>query len=684
MKSLRTWYAHVFVALLALVPLNVASAVPMMIGHQGVLTDSLGTPLTEPIGLTFQIYDESAGGAQHWSEYQIVDPDDFGRFGVLLGSTIPIADSVFRSSNRWLSVTPDGFPELQPRIQFVGVAYSFRVASIDSARGGTILGALDVLLDEVGSTTRVRDPGGNVADYGATKAAFYSFNTVKAEIGNEGFFVYGESAADKLVAFDLVDSSAAFGVGNSAQGTTSFVSGMNNTALGTASVIFGSDNSSDGWYSTIGGGRYNRAEGHATTISGGDSNYAVHNSFVGGGNRNHAGGGSSVLGGGEWNRTTGQYAVIGGGRNNWSEGHASVVAGGDSNYANHNAFIGGGNRNTASGNSVVAGGEWNRASGLHSAVGGGRGNWSDGEAATVAGGDSNYAVGSASVCGGILNRSEGGRSFVGGGERNLAAANWTTIAGGRSNVAVGEGTTIAGGAENENASISGYGTIGGGRQNTMDGHAGVISGGERNAVSAPYSIVAGGADNNVSGGYGYAAGRRAKSAHNGSFVWADTNDFDFVSAADNSVSFRCSGGARFVTGVDGVGTPTSGVELAGGGGSWSSLCDSAMKENIRLVDPADVLSHVAILPISTWNYKSQADSLRHIGPMAQDFFEAFGLGESDRHITTIDADGVALAAIQALARQNQLLADEIAILKERLTKVESSEKSTSISAGGRQ
>ncbi len=50
----------------------------------------------------------------------------------------------------------------------------------------------------------------------------------------------------------------------------------------------------------------------------------------------------------------------------------------------------------------------------------------------------------------------------------------------------------------------------------------------------------------------------------------------------------------------------------------------------------------------TWNYRSQDAAIRHIGPVAQDFYAAFGVGEDDRHISTIDADGVALAAIQGL------------------------------------
>ena len=54
----------------------------------------------------------------------------------------------------------------------------------------------------------------------------------------------------------------------------------------------------------------------------------------------------------------------------------------------------------------------------------------------------------------------------------------------------------------------------------------------------------------------------------------------------------------------------------------------------------DLLSRVARLPISKWSYKVEDGSVRHIGPMAQDFAAAFGLGSDDRSIGTVDADGV--------------------------------------------
>ncbi|MFZ2173285.1 MAG: tail fiber domain-containing protein, partial [Rhodococcus sp. (in: high G+C Gram-positive bacteria)] len=50
----------------------------------------------------------------------------------------------------------------------------------------------------------------------------------------------------------------------------------------------------------------------------------------------------------------------------------------------------------------------------------------------------------------------------------------------------------------------------------------------------------------------------------------------------------------------------------------------------------DVLERLADLKISTWTYGFDHRSVRHLGPMAQDFAEAFGLGSSDRRI---DAGG---------------------------------------------
>jgi hypothetical protein len=163
--------------------------------------------------------------------------------------------------------------------------------------------------------------------------------------------------------------------------------------------------------------------------------------------------------------------------------------------------------------------------------------------------------------------------------------------------------------------------------------------------------VVGGANNDADGAFSLAGGRLAEALHDGAMVWADSSPAFFQSTADNQFSVRSTGGARFVSAIGAGGAPTAGVELAPGGGSWSSLSDAASKRAIEPVSGRSVLRRLASVPISTWSYRSQERSIRHIGPMAQDFHRAFGVGEDRRHISSIDADGVALAAIKGLSRE---------------------------------
>ena len=167
-----------------------------------------------------------------------------------------------------------------------------------------------------------------------------------------------------------------------------------------------------------------------------------------------------------------------------------------------------------------------------------------------------------------------------------------------------------------------------------------------------------------------ASGRRAKANHNGAFVFADSSNFDFNSATSSEFAVRATGGTRFVSAIDGSGNPTAGVQLAAGGGSWSSLSDRAAKAGFAPIDGRDILERLAEVPVETWSYRSQQPSIRHIGPMAQDFYAAFAVGEDDRHISTIDADGVALAAIQGLHELLQEREAQIAALEARMGAVE--------------
>ena len=81
------------------------------------------------------------------------------------------------------------------------------------------------------------------------------------------------------------------------------------------------------------------------------------------------------------------------------------------------------------------------------------------------------------------------------------------------------------------------------------------------------------------------------------------------------------------------------------------------------VNGQELLERLAALPISEWNYDFDDASIRHLGPMAQDFAAAFGLGNDDKTISLIDANGVVMVAIQALHRRVVALEAELAALK---------------------
>jgi Flp pilus assembly pilin Flp len=104
------------------------------------------------------------------------------------------------------------------------------------------------------------------------------------------------------------------------------------------------------------------------------------------------------------------------------------------------------------------------------------------------------------------------------------------------------------------------------------------------------------------------------------------------------------------------------------GASLSS--DRTKKANLAPVDTREILAKVVSLPITTWNYISQGPEVRHIGPMAQDFHKAFGVGSDDTHIDVVDAIGVSLAAIQGLHQIVQEQSARIAALEARIAALE--------------
>lgn len=118
--------------------------------------------------------------------------------------------------------------------------------------------------------------------------------------------------------------------------------------------------------------------------------------------------------------------------------------------------------------------------------------------------------------------------------------------------------------------------------------------------------------------------------------------------------------------------------------AFNTTSDRNAKENFSPVKPAEILARVVGLPISSWNFKTDA-ATRHLGPMAQDFYSAFKVGTDEKHIATVDEDGVALAAIQGLNQKLEAEAKakdaKISELEKRLSELETLIKASTVKPG---
>lgn len=291
----------------------------------------------------------------------------------------------------------------------------------------------------------------------------------------------------------------------------------------------------------------------------------------------------------------------------------------------------GGVNNTATGlHAVVAGGAFNAASGDYSAIGGG----SDNEAVDEVAADQYQTIG--------------------GGFANLAQGTGSTIGGGDLNAALGSGfdNTVAGGYYNfvgDTADNTSYGSVGGGAINTASGD---------------YSTVPGGYANLAFGHYSFAAGQNAQANHNGAFVWSDsTTQFGLNSADEDEFVARASGGFYFYTNA----ATSLGARLNPFSSTWQVISDRDAKDNIEIVDSGEVLSRVLEMPVQTFTYKEGDPNVRYMGVMAQDFYQAFGLGTDDKHVTEYDMAGAALASVQGL---NAKLVSELEVRDAKIIELE--------------
>lgn len=257
--------------------------------------------------------------------------------------------------------------------------------------------------------------------------------------------------------------------------------------------------------------------------------------------------------------------------------------------------------------------------------------------------------------------SGGGDGEITGSSRNAVTDDWGVVGGGLKNTAGNSAGSAFDAAE---------ATVAGGFNNTASGPGATVGGGGTNTASGDESTVPGGSLNTAAGRFSFAAGNRAKANHDGAFAWGDSTNADVATTAINQFIVRATGGVWFGANSSpsmpaGRFINTSTNAHLTTGGIWTNNSDRNAKTNIAPVDPRDTLEILCRMPIFTWNYNVEDDSVRHMGPMAQDFWEAFGLGSDEGSIGTLDADGVALTAIQGLCQMVQERQDQLDDLKVR-------------------
>ncbi|HRX95861.1 MAG TPA: hypothetical protein P5514_02855 [Bacteroidales bacterium] len=389
--------------------------------------------------------------------------------------------------------------------------------------------------------------------------------------------------------------------------------GSSNNVSGSRAIVGGGGgNIASGSYSTVVGGLDNQASGSYNSVGGGVQNISSGlYSSVGGGFSNNASGSSSTVPGGNLNSAAGDYSFAAGRRANIDAAHDGSFLFADQNNKDFNSSAAnefairatGGVRfvTAIDGTGIPTQTISMDNTGTVTAaafVGDGSGltnlpvnSWSlTGNAGTDT---TTHFIGtiddmpldfkvnnqralrispaatSPNITGGYFENviADGvqGAVIAGGGtdlaQKNTITADYGVISGGIKNTVSGSLSAVSGGSfHTASGNLS---AIGGGFNNTASGIVATIAGGESNTASGNHSTVAGGIYNQAGGDYSLAAGRRAKidPAHDGSFLFADQNNYDFNSAAINEFAVRATGGVRFVTAIDGSGNPTQTVSI---------------------------------------------------------------------------------------------------------------------------
>ena len=283
------------------------------------------------------------------------------------------------------------------------------------------------------------------------------------------------------------------------------------------------------------------------------------------------------------------------------------------------------------------------------------------------------------------------------------ASGYSTTASGYSSSAMGLGTTASG----YSSTAIGYYTTASGQYSTAMGEAKTASGysstaiGNNTTASGNYSTAMGyyttasgnnstamGGGTTASGDFSTAMGNTVSTnSFSGSFIIGDNSTTRIMtSSLSNQMMMRFTGGYLFYTSISPAGNGNIGAKLDAGANSWSTISDSTKKYAFLPVNDESVLNKIDKFDLRTWSYKGQdSTKFRHYGPMAQEFFAAFGhdkygVAGNDTTINQADFEGINLIAIQALEKRTDKLQKklkekdkEMTALKNNITTIESSD-----------
>src|SRR5260221_2643184 len=116
------------------------TAQPRLVKFAGVLTDSMGRPVSGEVEVTFALYKQEADEEPLWKETQKLEVDKQGGYTVLIGATQPggVPVELFKSDEaRWLGVQIQGEPQ-RPRVLLVSVPYALKAVEAEKLGGKSV------------------------------------------------------------------------------------------------------------------------------------------------------------------------------------------------------------------------------------------------------------------------------------------------------------------------------------------------------------------------------------------------------------------------------------------------------------------------------------------------------------------------------------------------------------------